>query len=304
MKQDAFIEMLHKAVATPNFYNNKFPYNLGYHHGDGRFSFDCWNMIKAILSGWSPNIPVGGYVKPKDLVTGDVDGYTLLKQCHDRSKDFTKIHVAGTYLYLASSPHAGIYIGDMNINGHTVNVIECTKNGTWGYNGVVYTYVNEQGRRFNYKGGKESKMANGKPLAWSEYGLLPYVEYENKPAVAVPDNSGLTDTTFTDYTVRKGDTLSGIAKKYSTTVDAIMKANPKIKNPSVIYVGQVISIPVKSMQVSNPADKNDRVYHTVQRGETLSSIAKKYGTTYVKIALLNGIANPNKIYVGQKLRVR
>lgn len=46
------------------------------------------------------------------------------------------------------------------------------------------------------------------------------------------------------------------------------------------------------------------VYHTVQKGETLSGIAGKYGTTYQEIAKLNGIANPNKIYPGQKLRVK
>lgn len=46
------------------------------------------------------------------------------------------------------------------------------------------------------------------------------------------------------------------------------------------------------------------VYHIVKRGETLSSIAKKYGTTYQKIAQLSGIKDVNRIYVNQRLRVR
>ena len=46
------------------------------------------------------------------------------------------------------------------------------------------------------------------------------------------------------------------------------------------------------------------VYYTVQSGDTLSGIASKYGTTYQKLAQINGITNPNKIYVGQKIRVR
>lgn len=46
------------------------------------------------------------------------------------------------------------------------------------------------------------------------------------------------------------------------------------------------------------------VTHTVKSGDTLSAIAKKYGTTYQKIASDNGIANPNKIYVGQKLIIK
>ena len=46
------------------------------------------------------------------------------------------------------------------------------------------------------------------------------------------------------------------------------------------------------------------VYYTVKRGDTLSAIASKYGTTYQQLAKINGIANPNRIYVGQKIMVK
>lgn len=46
------------------------------------------------------------------------------------------------------------------------------------------------------------------------------------------------------------------------------------------------------------------VYYTVQENDTLSGIAAKYGTTYQKIAQLSGISNPDKIYVGQRVRVK
>lgn len=46
------------------------------------------------------------------------------------------------------------------------------------------------------------------------------------------------------------------------------------------------------------------VYYVVKRGDTLSGIASKYGTTYQRLAQINGIANPNRIYAGQKLRVK
>lgn len=52
------------------------------------------------------------------------------------------------------------------------------------------------------------------------------------------------------------------------------------------------------------AKKPTTVYHTVKSGETLSGIASKYGTTYQKLAKMNGIANPNKIYAGQRIRVK
>lgn len=51
-------------------------------------------------------------------------------------------------------------------------------------------------------------------------------------------------------------------------------------------------------------DDDDVKYHTVQKDEVLSEIATKYGTTYQALASLNGIANPNRIYVGQKIRVK
>ena len=49
---------------------------------------------------------------------------------------------------------------------------------------------------------------------------------------------------------------------------------------------------------------NKAVYYTVRSGDTLSGIASKYDTTYQHLAQINGIANPNKIYAGQKIRVK
>ena len=51
-------------------------------------------------------------------------------------------------------------------------------------------------------------------------------------------------------------------------------------------------------------NKPESVYYTVKRGDTLSAIASKYGTTYTYLARINGIADPNKIYPGHKIRVK
>ena len=56
--------------------------------------------------------------------------------------------------------------------------------------------------------------------------------------------------------------------------------------------------------INGSGSGSSAVYYTVKSGDTLSKIAAKYGTTYQKIATLNGIKNPNKIYAGQKLRVK
>lgn len=60
----------------------------------------------------------------------------------------------------------------------------------------------------------------------------------------------------------------------------------------------------KAVQDKINGKGNGAVYYTVRSGDTLSGIAAKYGTTYQKLAQMNGIANPNKIYAGQKLRVK
>ena len=94
------------------------------------------------------------------------------------------------------------------------------------------------------------------------------------------------------YYAQSGDTLRKIATRFNTSVDAILKANPQITNPNLIYVGQAISIPAG---VST---------YAVQRGDTLRIIANKFGTTVDSLLLLNpNINNANLIYVGQVIRV-
>lgn len=95
------------------------------------------------------------------------------------------------------------------------------------------------------------------------------------------------------YYAQRGDTLRKIAAKFNITLDAIIRANPQISNPNVIYVGQAITIPGQQATT-----------HIVQRGDTLRIIAARYGTTVDALLALNpNIRNANLIYVGQVVRV-
>lgn len=96
----------------------------------------------------------------------------------------------------------------------------------------------------------------------------------------------------TKYTVKAGDTLYSIAKRYNVTVSAVAKAN-NITNYNLIRVGQVLIIPSKA-----PAPS---ATYTVKAGDTLYSIARSYNTTVAKIAAANKITNVNAIRVGQVL---
>lgn len=102
-----------------------------------------------------------------------------------------------------------------------------------------------------------------------------------------------TKTSEIIHIVKKGETLSGIAKKYNTTYQKLAEYN-NIKNPDLIHVGQEIKIPTGKTVVT----------YTVKKGDTLSGIAKKYNTTYQKIAKDNNIKNPDLIVPGQKLVIK
>lgn len=94
------------------------------------------------------------------------------------------------------------------------------------------------------------------------------------------------------YYVQNGDTLSGIAAKYSTTYQTLAQING-IANPNIIGVGQKIILPGGGQ--SNA--------YTVKSGDTLSGIASAHGTTWQALANKNHISNPNMIFVGQTIQL-
>jgi len=114
------------------------------------------------------------------------------------------------------------------------------------------------------------------------------------PAPAAPVAPAETPTG--SYTVVRGDTLGGIASKFGTTYQYLAQING-IANPNLIFPGQVLK--VNAQAVAAPS-----LTYTVVRGDTLSGIAGKFGTSYQALAAINGIANPNLIYTGQVLKVK
>lgn len=112
------------------------------------------------------------------------------------------------------------------------------------------------------------------------------------------------------YTVRKGDTLAGIARTQHSTVSAIAAANG-ISNPNYILTGRVLTIPGSggsgggSSSASTGAQKtfNGTGIVVVQRGETLSRVAARAGVSSWTIAKANGLTKPYNLYVGGQLLV-
>ncbi len=107
----------------------------------------------------------------------------------------------------------------------------------------------------------------------------------------------LPSPTTSEYIVQPGDTIWSIAARFNTTVEAIAIAN-RLINPNFIYVGQKLIIPAPGQA---PAQVSTPRIHIVRYGETLTSIAFRYGTTVEAIMRANNLPNPNFIYVGQRL---
>src|SRR5688500_14776875 len=102
------------------------------------------------------------------------------------------------------------------------------------------------------------------------------------------------------YTVRPGDSLSGIAAQFGTTWQ-VLKALNGIANENLIRVGQVLQLPGEGEE---PEEENpDVCFYTVKPADTLSGIAARAGTTWQTIAGLNSIQHPNLIGVGLRLQL-
>ena len=104
--------------------------------------------------------------------------------------------------------------------------------------------------------------------------------------------------------VNWGDTLYAIAARNGTTIDALMRSN-NLPNANFIYAGQRLVLPIPGSSPSAPvaAPVPSGSVYVVNAGDTLATIAGRFGTTVNALMKSNGIYNPNYIYVGQRLNV-
>lgn len=119
----------------------------------------------------------------------------------------------------------------------------------------------------------------------------------------------------TSHIVRAGETLSGIAWMYGTTIYDLLQTN-NLHNKDFVYVGQKLCIPGSSgsghwnnnwdnnsFGYSSGSHQANAYYHTVTSGETLSGLAQIYNVNYWNIAQANGLTSMTYITPGQQLMI-
>jgi len=164
----------------------------------------------------------------------------------------------------------------------------------------LVNYLKAQGKPFDYasraKLAAQYGITNYSGTAAQNLALLAKLKSGVKPTATTTSKSTVSTTKV--YVVKSGDTLGKIAKKYGTTVAKLASLNG-IKNVNKIYVGEKIKV-----SSTATASASTGKYYTVKAGDTVSGIAAKYKTTIAKIKSLNKLANVNRIYPGEKLRVK
>ncbi len=107
------------------------------------------------------------------------------------------------------------------------------------------------------------------------------------------------------YTVRAGDTMFNIANRFGIPLDCLIRFNPQIPNPNLIFPGQVICVPPASAcGTTQPTCPPGGFLYTVRAGDTMFNIANRFGIPLNCLIRFNPqIPNPNQIFPGQVICV-
>lgn len=108
---------------------------------------------------------------------------------------------------------------------------------------------------------------------------------------------------FSEHLVRKGETLGAIARRYGVSTRVLADANPSVGSRGTIRVGQRLRVPGPGAATAVASDEGPARMHTVARGETLGSIARRFGTSVARLTAWNSLPASGAIRAGQRLQV-
>lgn len=111
-----------------------------------------------------------------------------------------------------------------------------------------------------------------------------------------------------NYTIQRGDSLSGIATRFNTSVAQLVTLN-QLTDAHRIRVGQMLLLPhdtnmiTQTLAAAEPVAVEPGAAYAVRPGDTVSSIARRYRVSEAALLQVNGLTNPDRLAVGQQLRL-
>ena len=103
------------------------------------------------------------------------------------------------------------------------------------------------------------------------------------------------------YTVKKGDSISKIAKEHNVTIGDLIKSNNGLTEESILHIGQELIIPGKTSHFEKNSSVSGK--YIVVKGDTLYSISKKVGISLNTLKKLNGFSDSSKLKIGQSVKL-
>lgn len=209
-----------------------------------RYWFGCFGQVasESLLTAKRRQYP-SQYKSSRDKqLQKDIKDKKIVTDCSGLIKGFMMMRPNGQIKYDPKLDlGANAYYERAKEKGNIKDIPEIPGLAVW-KSGHIGVYIGNgkiiEARGFDY-GVVETTIADRSFTKWLK---IPDLEYSDIPA---PTPEPTPEPTTTTYIVKKGDTLSKIAKAHKVTLKKLIAANPQIKNPDLIYPGQKITIPSK-----------------------------------------------------------
>lgn len=186
--------------------------------------------------------------------------------------------------------HVGIYVGDGKFlhSPHTGDVIKESK----AFGSYWRPLFIEARRVLNIAPGKKLTPEQKEQIYLASSEVKKEIIRQKRQSNATPGY----------YRVKKGDTPSGIAKRYGISTKSLLAAN-NIRSSHSLRIGQKIKLPGIGVAAQGSSEQQEPLYHIVKKGQTPSGIAQRYHVSTKALMAANNLGSGRSVLIGQKLKI-